>query len=506
MDASRVPGPARVAGDNSAAATSALSSGNFNFREKDLTLRHLPTNGLHIVKMQGLSGLSRQNIQQHATHATMDNILHKENVVPDNNQRYSIDATSVVWGNKAWVSNAGLHIPEQMNILLAVLQALGILNIQLQMQTMVTQWNVPQQDAQDDRQVIATIVHAIGEILDGHVTPHTVKIPSRPLPNLVPGPDFNASTPPPFHESDVAYLYWTISVVVWAYLRSGFVMSHFPSSYVSDLPEPRRVISLAHNYVAHRRKPDIAVVHHCTASRVSEWHQIASIGEVKYASTSELQVAALRYVIDQSWFMMMSSYSRRFCLGFTQCGPLLTLCLTNRGGNCMTKDVNASKAEDIPIFIQAVAHFTLAPDNELGDDQFFPTFSGSFEMTFPSIIKGGPIKYLNKLIIESRLFHSSFTGKGTQVLLAKPAILSAGQYPQHVVVKDSWPTSAETHKAYLIRHICECLTQTKCGQLHVDAELHEDLTMLDFPDVLHEYFCQSVNPNTGELVHEATNV
>lgn len=30
--------------------------------------------------------------------------------------------------------------------------------------------------------------------------------------------------------------------------------------------------------------------------------------------------------------------------------------------------------------------------------------------------------------------------------------------------------------------------------------------MLDFPNVLHEYFCQSVNPNTGELVHEATNV
>ncbi|KAG0693113.1 hypothetical protein DFH29DRAFT_1007645 [Suillus ampliporus] len=470
MDASRVPGPARVAGDNSAAATSALSSGNFNFREKDLTLRCLPTNGLHIVKMQGLSGLSHQNIQQHATHATMDDILRKEIVVPDDNQRYSIDATSVVWGNKAWVSNASLCIPEQMNILLAVLQALGILDIQLQMQ------------------VIATIVHAIGEILDSRVTLHTVEIPSRPLPNLIPGPDFNTSAPPPFHESNFAYLYWTISVVVWTYLLSGFVMSHFPSSYVSDLPEPRRVISLTHNYVTHHRKPDIAVVHHHTASRVSEWHQIASIGEV-------------------NWFMMMSSYSRRFCLGFTQCGPLLTLCLTDRGGNCTTKDVNASKAEDIPIFIQAAAHFTLAPDDELGDDQFFPTFSGSFEMTFPSIVKGGPIEYLNKLIIESRLFHSfSFTGKGTQVLLAKPAILSIGQYPQHVVVKDSWPTPAETHEAYLIRHIRECLTQTKCGQLHVDAKLHEDLTMLNFPDVLHEYFCQSVNPNTGELVHEATNV
>ncbi|KAG1844082.1 hypothetical protein DFJ58DRAFT_731387 [Suillus subalutaceus] len=270
MDASRVPDRVRVAGVNSAVATSALSSGHYNFREKDLTLRCFPTNGLRIVKMQGLSGLSRRNIEQHATHAIMDDILRKEIAAPDETQRYSIDATLVVWGNKVWVSNAGLCIPEQMNILLAVLQVLGILDIQLQMQTTVTQWNVPKQDAQDDRQVMATIQRAIGEILDSNITPQTVKIHPRPLPNLVPGPDFNASTPPAFHESDVAYLYWTISVVVWAYLRSSFVMSHFPSLYVSDLPDPRRVISLAHNYVARRRKPDIAVVHHCTASCVSE--------------------------------------------------------------------------------------------------------------------------------------------------------------------------------------------------------------------------------------------
>lgn len=82
------------------------------------------------------------------------------------------------------------------------------------MQTMVTQWNVPKQDAQDDRHVMATIQCAIGEILDSNITPQTVKIHPRPLPNLVPGPDFNASAPPAFHESDVAYLYWTISVVV----------------------------------------------------------------------------------------------------------------------------------------------------------------------------------------------------------------------------------------------------------------------------------------------------
>ena len=204
---------------------------------------------------------------------------------------------------------------------------------------------------------------------------------------------------------------------------------------------------------------------------------------------------------------MMSSYSHRFCLGFTQCGPFLTLCLTDRGRNCTTTDVNACKTEDLSKFIQAISHFTLAPDDEVGDDRFFPTFSGSFEMTFPTILKGDPNEYLNKLIIESRLFHSfSFTGKGTQILLAKPAFTSAGQYPQHVVVKDSWPTPAETHEAYLIRHICECLTQAKAGQFHVDVKLHKHLTMMDFPDVLHKYFCQSVDPNTGELVHEATNV
>ncbi|KAG2051735.1 hypothetical protein BDR06DRAFT_973632 [Suillus hirtellus] len=192
----------------------------------------------------------------------MDDILHKEIVVPDETQRKLLSLMFLVK-------------------LLAVLQALGILNIQLQMQIIVTQWNVPKQDAQDNRQVMVAIQHAIGEILDSHVTLHTVKICPRPLSNLVPGPDFDTYTPPPFHESDVAYLFWTISVVVWAYLRSNFVMTHFPSSYVSDLPDPHRVISLAHNYVAH------------DSSRVSEWHQIASIGEVKYASSSKLQVAAL---------------------------------------------------------------------------------------------------------------------------------------------------------------------------------------------------------------------
>ena len=141
----------------------------------------------------------------------------------------------------------------------AVLHALGILDITFGMQRMVWRVLVPQQDAS---RVMATVQAAIGEILNRSVTPHTASyFPPRLLSNLVPGPDFDASTPPAFHESDVASLYWTISIVVWAYLRSDFVKSHFLSSYVSHLPPPHRVISLAHSYVSRRRKPDIAALH-----------------------------------------------------------------------------------------------------------------------------------------------------------------------------------------------------------------------------------------------------
>lgn len=66
--------------------------------------------------MQSLSGLSCKSIEQHAMHAAVDDILRKEVAVPDDAQRYAIDATSVIWENKAWVSNTSLRIPAQMNI------------------------------------------------------------------------------------------------------------------------------------------------------------------------------------------------------------------------------------------------------------------------------------------------------------------------------------------------------------------------------------------------------
>jgi len=67
-------------------------------------------------------------------------------------------------------------------------------------------------------------------------------------------------------------------------------------------------------------------------------------------------------------------------------------------------------------------------------------------------------RYLKDLTIISRLFHSfAFTGKGTQILLAKPTEPVETTFPTHVVVKDSWPTPAETHEAYLIKHVRECL-------------------------------------------------
>jgi len=231
-------------------------------------------------------------------------------------------------------------------------------------------------------------------------------------------------------------------------------------------------------------------------------------GEVKYASKPELQKSALRYVTDQTWFMMIHSYSRRFSLGLTQCGPDFTLCLTDRGGNCTTESANLSGPGHAHIhrFIQALSHITLAPDEEIGDDHFFQTFGGSFQMKFPNA-PNNDHRYLKDLTIVSRLFHAfAFTGKGTQILLAKPAEPVETTFPTHVVVKDSWPTPAETHEAYLIKHVRECLRLAKDNQFGVTVAELKHLTLQSFPDVLLEYFCESVNPNTGELSHEATNV
>ena len=218
-------------------------------------------------------------------------------------------------------------------------------------------------------------------------------------------------------------------------------------------------------------------------------------------------MSALRYVIDQSWFLMISSYSRRFCLDFTQCGPLFAVSLTNHGGNNSTLDLNISKKDSIAPFLQAIAHLTLASDVDIGDDPNFPTFGGAYEMNFP-YAEG----CLRSLKITSRLFHNfSFTGKGTQIFLATPTSPLAGATTS-VAVKDSWPTPAETHEAYLIKHIRAVLS-TYLGPAKQGAPVDEHacklahaLNMQDFPDVLHEYFCECEHPIDGRLVDEATNV
>jgi hypothetical protein len=60
--------------------------------------------------------------------------------------------------------------------------------------------------------------------------------------------------------------------------------------------------------------------------------------------------------------------------------------------------------------------------------------------------------------------------------------------------------------AYLIKHVHECLRLAKDNHLGIAVAELKHLILQSFPDVLLEYFCESVNPNTGELSHEATNV
>jgi hypothetical protein len=209
--------------------------------------------------------------------------------------------------------------------------------------------------------------------------------------------------------------------------------------------------------------------------------------------------------MDQSWFLMTSSYSRRFCLGITQCGPLFAICLTDHGGNYTTLDLDVTKKDHTALFLQALAHLTLAPDVDMGDDHNFPTFGGSYQMTFPNTES-----YLSSLKITSRLFHNfSFTGKGTQIFVATPTSPGSREL---VAIKDSWPTPAETHEAYLIKHIravlTDCLAPVQQGAPcnEYARKLARELHPQDFPEVLHEYFCESEHPIHGGLVHEATNV
>lgn len=66
------------------------------------------------------------------------------------------------------------------------------------------------------------------------------------------------------------------------------------------------------------------------------------VGKAKYDQRMDLRGAAVRYVIDQSVFLMISSYSRQFCLGFTQCGPLFSIYLTDRGENSTKMGVDVT--------------------------------------------------------------------------------------------------------------------------------------------------------------------
>jgi len=141
----------------------------------------------------------------------------------------------------------------------------------------------------------------------------------------------------------------------------------------------------------------------------------------------------------------------------------------------------------------------------MGNNHNFPTFGGSYQMTFPNTES-----YLSSLKITIWLFHNfSFTGKGTQIFVATPTSPGSREL---VVIKDFWPTPAETHEAYLIKHICavltDCLAPVQPGAPFDEyaCKLAHKLHLQDFLEVLHEYFCESEHPIHSGLVHEATNV
>jgi hypothetical protein len=142
----------------------------------------------------------------------------------------------------------------------------------------VYKWAIPD-SAQSRDVIIAGIQNAIAGINN----PWTIGYPNSPF-AMVPGPDFASSSPPTQHEDDVARLYDTISLIVWVFLRSDLVKTHFPQSHIPDLAAPREVKSLAKSYVGRNRKPDIAVIHrpppgsNSLPKTVSEWCQIACIG------------------------------------------------------------------------------------------------------------------------------------------------------------------------------------------------------------------------------------
>jgi len=85
------------------------------------------------------------------------------------------------------------------------------------------------------------------------------------------------------HEGNVQACFdITISLIVWVFLCSDFMKTHFPRSYDSNLAAPHKVILLAKDYISSQCKPDIAVLHHpppdSNLPLKPQWPQIACIG------------------------------------------------------------------------------------------------------------------------------------------------------------------------------------------------------------------------------------
>jgi hypothetical protein len=174
-----------------------------------------------------------------------------------------------------------LAITNRFVKLVKLLRCLGIMYVDFDAESKaIYKWMVPDPVLSRD-EIIAGIQQAIEPIRHPQ---EITNAPTHLFKQLVPGPNFASSSPPTQHEGNVARLYSTISLIVWVFLRSDLVKTHFQKSYTPDLVAPRQVISLAYSYVSGHRKPDIAVIHRPPpdgsppSERVSEWSQIACIG------------------------------------------------------------------------------------------------------------------------------------------------------------------------------------------------------------------------------------
>jgi hypothetical protein len=128
--------------------------------------------------------------------------------------------------------------------------------------------------------IITKVQETLAKLPKPTIKPGTVHSDFKSL--VIPGPNFASKSPPMQHEGNVARFYTTISLVVWVFLRSDYVKTHFPRSYDPNLAAPREVISLAKDYVSGQRKPDIAVMHRpppdSNLPLKPRWPQIACIG------------------------------------------------------------------------------------------------------------------------------------------------------------------------------------------------------------------------------------